>query len=107
MPPRNQQRPPSSLSNPQQPQQQPSPIAQLNPQQLAALQEHIRQTRAQTGQEFTPAMITEWMVRNGITAGVVQGQGQPQQPQQQVGGGQNVQQQQQAQGNLDAVCTVS
>ncbi|GAA5886701.1 hypothetical protein JCM16303_003286 [Sporobolomyces ruberrimus] len=97
MPPRNQQRPPSSLSNPNPPQQSNSPIAQLNPQQLAALQDHIRQTRAQTGQEFTPAMITEWMVRNGITAGNQPQQVQQQQPPQQQ------QQQQQAQGNLDAV----
>lgn len=101
MPPRAQQRPPQSLTP------QPgsgSPIAQLNPTQLAALQEHIRNTRNQTGQEVTPAMITEWMMRNGIQAGqgggAQQGQGVPQQQQQ---GQQQGQVPQQVQGNLDAI----
>ena len=85
MPPRAQQRPPQSLSGPQPPNTN-SPIAQLNPQQLNALQEHIRQTRATTGQEVTPIMITEWMMRNGINTGAPQQQQQQQQqvqPQQQ------------------------
>ncbi|BGP09937.1 Transcription initiation factor TFIID subunit 12 [Rhodotorula toruloides] len=101
MPPRAQQRPPQSLTP------QPgsgSPIAQLNPSQLAALQEHIRNTRNQTGQEVTPAMITEWMMRNGIQAGQggagQQGQGVPHQQQQ---GQQQGQVPQQVQGNLDAI----
>ncbi|GAA6033945.1 hypothetical protein JCM8097_000421 [Rhodosporidiobolus ruineniae] len=98
MPPRSQQRPPQSLTP--QPGAQASPIAQLNSQQLAALQEHIRQTRAQTGQEITPAMITEWMVRNGIQpgGGGGGGGGAPQQQQQQQQPVQQVQQQQQQQG---------
>ncbi|GAA5999193.1 transcription initiation factor TFIID subunit 12 [Rhodotorula paludigena] len=99
MPPRAQQRPPQSLTP--QPNQG-SPIAQLNPQQLAALQDHIRQTRQQTGQEVTPAMITEWMARNGFHQGAGAGQQQQQQqppPQQQ----QMQQGQGQGQGNLDAV----
>ncbi|GAA5980648.1 hypothetical protein JCM11641_000162 [Rhodosporidiobolus odoratus] len=63
------------------PQQQPiMPIQQLNPQQLAALQEHIRVTRNQTGQEVTPAMIGDWMARNGIATN----QQAPMQPQQQA-----------------------
>ncbi|GAA5918754.1 hypothetical protein JCM1841_006279 [Sporobolomyces salmonicolor] len=105
MPPRAQQRPPQSLTpQPGAQGQSGSPIAQLNPQQLAALQEHIRQTRQQTGQEVTPQMITEWMVRNGIAPGA-----QQQQQQQQQMGMQASQQgtvpptQQQVQGNLDAV----
>lgn len=109
MPPRAQQRPPQSLTP--QPGQSASPIAQLNPQQLAALQEHIRQTRVQTGQEVTPAMITEWMVRNGIHQPQGHGQGPPQQQQQM---GQQPQQQQQQpqgqqgqpQGNFEAVRTL-
>ncbi|GAA5919224.1 hypothetical protein JCM5296_006271 [Sporobolomyces johnsonii] len=108
MPPRAQQRPPQSLTpQPGAQGQSGSPIAQLNPQQLAALQEHIRQTRQQTGQEVTPQMITEWMVRNGIAPGAPQQQQQQQQQQQM--GMQGVQQgavpptQQQVQGNLDAV----
>lgn len=110
MPPRAQQRPPQSLSGaPQAQPTQGSPIAQLNPQQLAALQEHIRQTRAQTGQEVTPAMITEWMMRNGINTGAGQQQQQVQQQQVQQQQQQGMQQQgaqqsaQQVQGNLDAV----
>lgn len=105
MPPRAQQRPPQSLT-PQSGSGSGSPIAQLNPTQLAALQEHIRNTRQQTGQEVTPAMITEWMMRNGIQAGLQggagqQGQGMPQQQQQQ--GQQQGQLPQQVQGNLDAI----
>lgn len=102
MPPRSQQRPPSSLSAPDQPNNA-SPIAQLNPQQLSALQEHIRTTRQQTGGEFTPSMITEWMLRNGISTNSSNNTQPPQQvapppPQQQ-----SQSQQLQAQGNLDAV----
>ncbi|GAA5862344.1 hypothetical protein JCM8547_007610 [Rhodosporidiobolus lusitaniae] len=98
MPPRAQQRPPQSLT-PAPNQQQgatASPIAQLNPQQLAALQDHIRTTRVQTGQEVTPAMITEWMVRNGIHQ--PQQQQQQQQPAMQQQQQQQVPQQQQQQG---------
>lgn len=64
-----------------------APLAQLTPQQLAALQDHIRQTRATTGQEVTPALIQAWMQSNGIATGGAGGGGgqpQPQQPQQQV-----------------------
>ncbi|GAA5842651.1 hypothetical protein JCM11251_007751 [Rhodosporidiobolus azoricus] len=103
MPPRSQQRPPQSLTpQPGQAGATASPIAQLNPQQTAALQEHIRQTRQQTGREVTPQMIAEWMIRNGISQAGQGGQAAPSQ-QQQVGG-QPMQQQSAGQGgNIDAV----
>ncbi|BGP18355.1 hypothetical protein JCM10213_008527 [Rhodosporidiobolus nylandii] len=84
MPPRAQQRPPQSLTPQPGAPQNVSPVQQLQPQQLAALQEHIRNTRQQTGQEVTPAMITEWMHRNGINTQQSQQVQQPQQVQQQL-----------------------
>jgi hypothetical protein len=66
--------------------------AQLNPQQLAALQEHIRQMRIQTGGEVTAQMVSDWMIAHRG-----QGQGGQQMDQQQMAMQQQQQRQQQQQ----------
>lgn len=55
------------------PRMPPAPSAggqpQLNPQQMAALHEYIRQKKATTGGEVTAATVTEWMRAQGLGGG--------------------------------------
>jgi hypothetical protein len=72
----------SRQQQPQRPGGTPQPqglASQLNPQQMQALQEYLRNIKATTGQDATAQLIQEWMAGHRLNLGNMGGQQQGQQ----------------------------